>query len=111
MRHSRKLVDDRRIDPRVPVAMNIAPQAADTIEQTPALRIDQPIPFGSFDQQRLVFGHLRKAMPMMKTIGMCDPIISEFTCHITGLCFISCESAHQASSDLAKGQPPLFYTL
>jgi hypothetical protein len=70
MRHSRKLVDDRSVDPRVSVAMNVAPQTADTIEQTPALCIDQPIAFGSLDQQRLIISHLRKAMPMMKSIGM-----------------------------------------
>jgi hypothetical protein len=47
--NSPQLLFDSPIDVRMIVAMDITPQAADTIEITPALIIDEPIAFPSFD--------------------------------------------------------------
>ena len=70
-----------RIDSRVAVAMDIAPQAADPIEIAVASGIVKPATRGSFNHQRPVVGHLRKRMPVVALV----PVAKLFGCRHGGV--------------------------
>ena len=63
MGHFVQLVANRLIQSRVSVPMNVAPQIGDTVQELPAIDIDQRTAVSPLDQQRLVLGHLRKGVP------------------------------------------------
>lgn len=68
MSHALELLNYGGIDAWMTMPMHVAPQAADTIQQSPVVGIDQPHPFGSIYHQRLVFGHLGKGVPIMLAV-------------------------------------------
>ncbi len=63
MGHAVELLANGGVDPRVAMAMDIAPQAAHAIEIFAPLDVDERRALGSLDDQRLVFGHLGEGMP------------------------------------------------
>src|SRR4051794_34906151 len=58
-----ELPADGRIDLRMTMTVNVAPQAADTVDVPSPVNVDQRASFSPLDQQRLVVGHLRKRVP------------------------------------------------
>jgi small ligand-binding sensory domain FIST len=56
------------IDPRVTVAMYVAPQTGDSVEQLSSVGCGEGAAFGVPDHQRLVFRHLREAVPVSGTL-------------------------------------------
>ena len=63
MRDLRQLLVDCRVQPRMPVPVQIAPQARDAVEILAAFAINQRAAMSRLNQQRLVLGHLREGMP------------------------------------------------
>ena len=66
--HAVKLLAHGRIDPRVPVAVHVAPHAARAVEIRAAVDIEQPAAFGPLDHERLVLGHLREGVPEVAAV-------------------------------------------
>ena len=58
-----QLLAQGRVEPRMAMAVHVAPQAADGIEIFAAVDVDQGAPVGPFDDERFVLGHLREGMP------------------------------------------------
>ena len=58
-----QLLAHRRIDRRMAMPVQIAPQAAHPVEQTPPVDRGQPASLGPLNDQRLVLGHLGEAVP------------------------------------------------
>ena len=63
-----ELPADGGVEPRMPMAVNVAPHACRAIDVAIACRIKQVDPISPLDQQRLVFGHLGEGMPDMLPI-------------------------------------------
>ena len=68
MRHFVELCPNGRVDLRVPMAVDIAPQAAHAVDIPIAVDIDQHASFGPFDHKRLVLGHLREGVPDVRAV-------------------------------------------
>ena len=65
-----QLLPDCRIDLGPPMSVDVAPEAADSIQVAAALHIDQPVPLAPFDDPGLVFRHLREAVPDMLPVPL-----------------------------------------
>ena len=63
MRHAIELRANGRVDFRVPVPVDIAPQAAYPVDITLAIDIPEHAALSPLQYQRLVLGHLRKGVP------------------------------------------------
>jgi hypothetical protein len=63
-----QLTTNGRVDPRMPMPVDVAPQAADAVEIGATVDIVKRAAFGSLDHQRLVFGHLGEGMPDVAAI-------------------------------------------
>ena len=59
-----QLLSDRLVDPRMTMAVNVAPQAGHSVKQLATISRLQNAAFGPLDGQRLILLHLREAMPM-----------------------------------------------
>src|SRR5690349_14216981 len=58
-----ELLANGRVDLRMSMAMHVAPQAADAVDISTPLHVDQRAALGPLDEQRLVLGHLRERVP------------------------------------------------
>ena len=63
VRHFVELGSNGRVDLRMAMAVDVAPQAADAVDVPVSLDIDQHAALGPLDHKRLVFGHLREGVP------------------------------------------------
>ena len=63
MRHFIELPADRGVDVWMAMAVNVAPQAAHTIEIGPAFQIVKRASLGPCDEKRLVLRHLSEGVP------------------------------------------------
>lgn len=63
-----ELLSDCCVDLRMPVAVNVAPQTAHSVEVFPAIHIDERAAAGPLDNERLILGHLREGMPDMREV-------------------------------------------
>ncbi len=63
VRHFVELRADGGVDRRMTMTVDVAPQAARTVDIAAAVDVDQFAAFGPFDNKRLVFRHLREGMP------------------------------------------------
>ena len=63
MGHLPGLVGEGRIEPRVAVAVDVAPHAGRAVEVAVALDVDEPAALAPLDQERLVFLHLGEGVP------------------------------------------------
>ena len=68
MGDSVELVAEGRVQAGVPVAVDIAPQAADAIDVLATMDIDQRAPLCPIDDQGFVLRHLSKGVPDKLTI-------------------------------------------
>lgn len=63
MGYFRDLRLERFIEPRVAVAVDVAPQTTYAVEISIAIDIDKPAAFSALDDQRIILGHLGKRVP------------------------------------------------
>ncbi|GAB5403411.1 MAG: hypothetical protein Aurels2KO_16420 [Aureliella sp.] len=68
MCHSIQLFPNGGVNHWVPMAMHVAPHAANRINQRSTVVIVKPNSFTAVDYQRFVLGHLRKRMPVVLAI-------------------------------------------
>jgi hypothetical protein len=61
--HAIDLLAHGRVEPWMPVPVNVAPQAGHGIKVLSPLDIDDRAALRTLENQRLVFGHLRERMP------------------------------------------------
>ena len=59
---------DGRIQPRMPMAVDIAPQAADAVDIGVAVDVEEHAALGALDDQRLVLGHLGEGVPDQRAV-------------------------------------------
>ena len=55
MGHPVELVADRLVDPRVPVAVDVAPERGDAVDVAAAVGVDQIRALAPLDHERLLF--------------------------------------------------------
>ncbi len=63
MGHLVELLADGRVEPRVAMAVDVAPQAGHAVEILAAVDVDQRAAVGPLDDQRLVLAHLGEGVP------------------------------------------------
>ena len=63
-----KLAADGAVDHRMIVAVDVTPQAGNTIKQFSPIGCLQIATIGALNRQRLIAGHLRKPMPVTGTL-------------------------------------------
>ncbi len=63
-----ELPAEGRIQPRVPMAVDIAPQAADAVDIGVAVDVEEQAALGALEHQRLVLGHLREGVPDQRAV-------------------------------------------
>ena len=68
MGHAAELVDQGLVEPRMAVAVHVAPQTAGAIDVAFAIGVVERGPLPSFDEQRIVLLHLRERMPYVAGI-------------------------------------------
>jgi len=102
MRHPAQLLDDRRVDPRMPMPVDVAPQAAHAVQVSPAIQIEQLAPLRPLDHKRLVFRHLRERVPNVLAIPS-----QQFGTRRSKLVFVRMERRHgPGPSHVASGAFP-----
>ena len=52
------------------MTMQIAPHAADAVQIPVALNVVEPDPLGRLDDERLIFGHLGKGVPVVIAVPL-----------------------------------------
>ncbi len=68
--HAIKLLADRGVDPRMAMAVDVAPQAARGVEIAAAVDIENVAALAAVENQRLVLGHLREGVPDERAVPM-----------------------------------------
>ncbi len=63
---------DGRIQPRMAMAVDIAPQAADAVDVGVAVDVEERAALGPLDHQRLVFGHLGEGVPDQRAVPVLE---------------------------------------
>ena len=66
--HAVELGADGRVDARMPMTVDIAPQAADRVEIAAAVDIEDVAAFAALQNERLILGHLREGMPDQRAV-------------------------------------------
>ena len=61
--HLGGLLGEGRIEPRVPVAVHVAPHAGRAVEVAGTVGVDEPRALAPLDQERVVILHLRERVP------------------------------------------------
>ena len=84
MGHLVELLANGRIEPRVMVAVNVAPDAGASVEICAAVDIDQCAAVGPFDHQRFVLGHLREGVPEVVAVPGVELVTSGHWSQVTG---------------------------
>ena len=70
--HAVELRADGRVDPRMPMTVDVAPQAADRVEIAAAVDIEDVAAFAALQDQRLVLGHLREGVPDERAVPVAE---------------------------------------
>ena len=82
--HLAQLRHDRGVEPRVAVAVDVAPHAGRAIEVAAPGGVDEPRPLAPLDEQRLVFLHLRERVPDVLAIPVSHQVGPDRVGHIVG---------------------------
>ena len=85
VRHFVELGSDGRVDLRMAMAVDVAPQAADAVDVPVSLDIDQHAALGPFDHKRLVFGHLGEGVPDVGAVGSSRDAVAQLPQPPSGL--------------------------
>ena len=72
--HPAELRLERGVEPRMPVAVDVAPHARRAVEVAAPLGVDEPRANAAIDEQRLVFLHLRERVPDVLAIPLAQQI-------------------------------------
>ena len=72
MGHLLQLLPGGPVEPRMMVAMHVAPHACGAIEIAVAIDVKQGCPLPSLDQQRLILRHLCEGMPDMGPVPVSE---------------------------------------